>query len=298
MSLKYLSWVKSLATLVDQRNGLASAPPLSYIAAHSCTTEADMTDNPALAKARAYLGLKEFPGAATNPTIGGWLARLKASWRDDETSWCGTFVAECHSEAGIEPVNGWAGARNWINFGSAGRSNARLCRRVLARCAVSGWQGHVGFVVGQGQGGNLMVLGGNQGDAVSRSSRSIAPAFWVIAGRPASASQWVALCQFLPRMVACRPMRRSMVRALAKVSEWSKLTGRHKLALLVLGIWAAATTRLFLSADPVWIGAQSANYGTLTLGALGFAAASLGIKQWADVQAYNPASPPPAGEPG
>lgn len=89
-----------------------------------------------------------------------------------------------------------------------------------------------------------------------------------------------------------------MVRALRKVSEWSKLTGRHKLALLVLGIWAAATGRLFLSTDPIWIGAQSANYGTLTLGALGFAAASLGIKQWADVQGYNPSPPPSAGEAG
>lgn len=89
-----------------------------------------------------------------------------------------------------------------------------------------------------------------------------------------------------------------MGRTLTQMQRWSRLTGRHKIALLVLGIWAAVTARLFLSGDPLWIQAQSANYGTLTLGALGFAAASLGIKQWADVQTYNPATPPPAGEPG
>lgn len=86
-----------------------------------------------------------------------------------------------------------------------------------------------------------------------------------------------------------------MGRTLAKAAEWSKLTGRHKLAVIVIAIWGAVTFRLFLSGDPVWIGAQSANYGTLTIGALGFAAASLGLKQWADVQTT---PTPPAGVPG
>lgn len=89
-----------------------------------------------------------------------------------------------------------------------------------------------------------------------------------------------------------------MGRTLTQMQRWSRLTGRHKLAVVVLGIWGAITVRIFLSGDPLWIQAQSANYGTLTLGALGFAAASLGIKQWADVQGYDPSSPPPAGEAG
>lgn len=126
-----------------------------------------MTDNPALAKARAYLGLKEFPGAQTNPTIAGWLAKLKASWRDDETSWCGVFVAECHSEAGIEPVKGWAGARNWLNFGIKLASPTVGCVVVFWRDKPEGWKGHVGFVVGKDVNGNLMVLAGNQSDAVT-----------------------------------------------------------------------------------------------------------------------------------
>ena len=120
-----------------------------------------------LVKARAYLGLKEYPGAQTNPTIAGWLARLKASWRDDETSWCGVFVAECVSEAGINPVSGFAGARNWLNFGIKLAAPTVGCIVVFWRDSPAGWKGHVGFVIGKDKNGNLMVLGGNQGDAVT-----------------------------------------------------------------------------------------------------------------------------------
>lgn len=126
-----------------------------------------MSDSIWLIKARSYLGLKEYPGAANNPTIGGWLARLKASWRDDETSWCGTFVAECFTEAGIDPVKNWAGARNWLNFGIKLPAPTVGCVVVFWRESITGWKGHVGFVVGKDKAGNLMVLGGNQGDAVT-----------------------------------------------------------------------------------------------------------------------------------
>jgi uncharacterized protein (TIGR02594 family) len=126
-----------------------------------------MADPIWLTKARSYLGLKEYPGAKTNPTIGGWLTRLKARWRDDETSWCGVFVAENFVEAGIDPVKGFAGARSWLNFGIKLASPTVGCVVVFWRGSISGWQGHVGFVVGKDMNGNLMVLGGNQGDMVS-----------------------------------------------------------------------------------------------------------------------------------
>lgn len=126
-----------------------------------------MAPVPWLDKARSYIGLKEYPGAKTNPTIAGWLTRLKAAWRDDETSWCGTFIAECFSEVGIDPVKGWAGARNWLNFGQKLAAPTVGCVVVFWRENINGWKGHVGFVVGRDRGGHLMVLGGNQGDMVS-----------------------------------------------------------------------------------------------------------------------------------
>jgi uncharacterized protein (TIGR02594 family) len=128
-----------------------------------------------LANARRYLGLREYPGAKTNPTIEGWLKKLGASWRDDETAWCGTYVADNFLETGFSPVNGWSGARNWLKFGVGLPKPAVGAVVVFWRGSINGWSGHVGFVVGKDQSGNLMVLGGNQGDAVSVAAFSLDP---------------------------------------------------------------------------------------------------------------------------
>lgn len=77
-----------------------------------------------------------------------------------------------------------------------------------------------------------------------------------------------------------------MKRAANVLQRWSKLTGRHKLAVAILGMQAVVTFRVFFSFDPVWFAAQSTNYATLTTSSFLFAAASLGIKQWGDNQMY------------
>lgn len=41
-----------------------------------------------LDEANRYIGIKEIPGPAHNKTIIGWLTRLGAWWKDDETPWC------------------------------------------------------------------------------------------------------------------------------------------------------------------------------------------------------------------
>lgn len=89
-----------------------------------------------------------------------------------------------------------------------------------------------------------------------------------------------------------------MKRAATTFTEWSRLTGRHKLAVVLLAFWVGVSVRIFLSGDSMWITAQAANYGTLTVGVLGFAAASLGLTKWADVQmAQIPTSTqPPIGD--
>lgn len=126
-----------------------------------------MTEPSWLAKARGYLGLREIPGAKHNSTILRWLTDLKAPFRDDETAWCGTFVGAVMRESGFEPVKNPWGARNWLNFGVKQAQPAVGSVVVFWRGSVNGWSGHVGFVVGQDQAENLMVVGGNQGDAVS-----------------------------------------------------------------------------------------------------------------------------------
>lgn len=115
-----------------------------------------------LIEARRHVGLREIPGAPTAPTIARWLQGLGAWWRDDETPWCGVAVAAWMQAAGVGPLpKFWMRARAWAEWGQALDRPAHGCVVVFARQG----GGHVGLVVGEDAAGNLLVLGGNQGDA-------------------------------------------------------------------------------------------------------------------------------------
>ena len=129
-----------------------------------------------VAEARKYIGTKEIKGVKHNPLITemwrvGFTAtnqahRLKETpWQNDETPWCGAFVAYVMANAGLErhiptyfPL-----ARSWAKVGTKLNNPAYGCIVVFSR----GSGGHVGIVVGRDRRGNLMVLGGNQSDQVS-----------------------------------------------------------------------------------------------------------------------------------
>jgi uncharacterized protein (TIGR02594 family) len=125
-----------------------------------------MNDPKWVALARGYIGLREIVGRRHHPKVLEWWRLIGAPWfEDDETPWCGAFVGGVLVEAGISPPAKGAGAsaRAWLNFGVKLDRPAYGCIVVFER----GGGGHVGFVVGRDQHGNLMVLGGNQGDAVN-----------------------------------------------------------------------------------------------------------------------------------
>lgn len=124
---------------------------------------ADLPELPWMAEARRYIGLAEVPGKAHNPTIVRWLATLKAWWSDDETPWCGTFAAHCVRHAGRALPQHWYRALAWADAGARLDKPAYGCIAVFARKG----GGHVGFVAGRDRAGNLLVLGGNQGNRVS-----------------------------------------------------------------------------------------------------------------------------------
>lgn len=124
-------------------------------------------DPPWLAYARTLIGVREIPGAKHSPVIMGWIARLGAKVlgikvTDDETAWCGTFVAHVmqQSALGAPPIAVRASA--WGDYGR-GLLNPRLgCIMVFKRPG----GGHVGFYVGEDDVA-YHILGGNQGNAVS-----------------------------------------------------------------------------------------------------------------------------------
>jgi uncharacterized protein (TIGR02594 family) len=114
-------------------------------------------------EARRHVGLKEVPGKGDNPAIQKWLKSLSAWWSDDATPWCGTFCAHCIKTAGLPLPKHWYRAKDWLNWGVPLAGPTLGCIVVFERQG----GGHVGFVAGKDKAGNLMVLGGNQGDAVT-----------------------------------------------------------------------------------------------------------------------------------
>ena len=116
-----------------------------------------------IAEARKHIGLAEIPGKQHNKTIVNWLTTLKAWWMDDETPWCGVFVAYCLRTASRGLPKHWYRAREYENYGTKLKKPAYGCIAVLTRTG----GGHVGFVVGEDKAGNILLLGGNQGNKVS-----------------------------------------------------------------------------------------------------------------------------------
>ena len=126
-----------------------------------------MTEPRWLSLARAYIGVREIKGSRHESLILKWWQAIKAPFRDDETPWCGAFVGGVLNEAGLPIVSGGASARAWLKLPVKLDRPAVGCIVVFWRGSRTGASGHVGFVVGKDRHGNLMVLGGNQSDAVN-----------------------------------------------------------------------------------------------------------------------------------
>ena len=114
--------------------------------------------------ARAQIGVREVPGPKHSGVIMGWLKRLKSWIKDDETPWCGTFVAAVMQEAGLSYPPEYPRAKAWADYGANLRSTHVAPGAILVFSRDGG--GHVGFYVGE-DATAYQVLGGNQGNAVS-----------------------------------------------------------------------------------------------------------------------------------
>lgn len=125
---------------------------------------------PWLDKAFRYRGLKEIPGKRHNPTIIGWLIKLKAWWREDETPWCGTFVAEMLRQSGITPPKHWYRAKAYSDYGTKVSFETSAYVIPFGAICVKSRKGggHVFFAVARSADGKIIYgLGGNQSNAVN-----------------------------------------------------------------------------------------------------------------------------------
>ena len=112
--------------------------------------------------ARLDIGQRETLGPNDSPWIRSMLAKLGATWLVGQP-WCGGAVAKWVSEAGYKPVDKWWQARAWASWGQALEYPAYGCVVVFSRQG----GGHVGLLTGEDAKGNLLILGGNQADAVN-----------------------------------------------------------------------------------------------------------------------------------
>jgi uncharacterized protein (TIGR02594 family) len=123
---------------------------------------------PWLAIAKAEVGTKEQVGSGDNPRVVQYLSSTSLSRSlaaNDETAWCSAFVNFVVEKAGFEGTDS-AAARSWANWGVPVDNPQPGAITVFERPEAGPTAGHVGFFVSQTQ-STIMVLGGNQSDAVS-----------------------------------------------------------------------------------------------------------------------------------
>ncbi len=144
-------------------------------------------------EAQRLIGTREIVGPKHNPTILAWAKKLGSKLLgiaiiDDETAWCGLFVAHCIAVAGLTPAPIAVRASSWETWGSNLRADRLAAGAILVFKRPGG--GHVGFYIGEDK-DCYHVLGGNQSNAVTitriEKSRCVArrwPAGVAVTGAP------------------------------------------------------------------------------------------------------------------
>lgn len=124
--------------------------------------------------ARTLKGTREIPGAKHSPTIMGWIKGLGAKVlgvgvTNDETPWCGTYVAHVLVKSGLGTLGRESNrpivavrAKAWLEWGRVLVGPRPGCVMVFDRKG----GGHVGFYEGE-DATHYHILGGNQGNAVN-----------------------------------------------------------------------------------------------------------------------------------
>lgn len=125
-----------------------------------------MIDPAWIAEARKYIGLKEIAGDQDSPEIVQmWKDIKRGGIKDDETPWCAAFVGAMLERAGIKSSR-FESAESYLKWGRWLKDPVYGCIAIFTRDG----GGHVGFVVGQTERGDLLILGGNQANQVSIAS--------------------------------------------------------------------------------------------------------------------------------
>lgn len=117
----------------------------------------------------SYLGQREIKGPQTAPFITKWLSKLHAWWKDDESAWCGTFIAGCLEESNEKYHTNltwptyWMRALAWKDYGTKLVEAQYRPGAICVKTRVGG--GHVFEYVGENA-THILGLAGNTSDSV------------------------------------------------------------------------------------------------------------------------------------
>lgn len=122
-----------------------------------------MTTAAWVTEAKKHIGLSELKGPQHRAEIlQFWKDIKRGGIKDDETPWCAAFVGAMLERVGVKSSR-FESAKSYLQWGKTLTKPVAGCVVVFTRDG----GGHVGFLMGADKAGNLLVLGGNQSDAVN-----------------------------------------------------------------------------------------------------------------------------------
>jgi uncharacterized protein (TIGR02594 family) len=160
--LETLKPTRAAPTLEDLYSSYA-AEPAAGIAGHAGRAEVGVTPSDALSLAASQMGLTE---GGQRAAIQDYLTTGGANLDPATTAWCAAFVNSTLQQTGVQGT-GSNMARSFLDWGQSVDQPQEGDLAVFSRGDANGPYGHVGFFKGYDDQGNVLVLGGNQGDAVS-----------------------------------------------------------------------------------------------------------------------------------
>lgn len=119
-----------------------------------------------IAEGELEKGIKEISGNKHNDEIVKYFKDIGIDYiEDDETPWSSAFINWCLNEVGIQGTSK-LNNRSWLDWGVNLEKPKKGCVVIFWREDVDSWKGHAGFYAGD-DGDNVLILGGNQNNAVS-----------------------------------------------------------------------------------------------------------------------------------
>lgn len=128
----------------------------------------------ALELAQAEIGTLEWADGSNPRVVAYYKDAGHPEVVDDAVAWCAAFVGAMLYRAGIKP-SGKLTARSYMTWGNAVPIDAAHIKLgdIGVKPRGSAWQGHV-FFIEKVSGANVICIGGNQRDSVSRATVPIA----------------------------------------------------------------------------------------------------------------------------